>query len=128
MRVTGGNQDGHPTRILDAAQTLFAEKGFEATTTRDIAVAAEIAIGTLFNYFPTKDAIVRAWSARPYGEVAVDSGRAARGRASLEEDLFALVAAGLRKLKPLRKHLKALLETSLSPLAESDRDGGRRSE
>jgi hypothetical protein len=36
---------------------------------------------------------------------------------TLEEALFALIAAGLRKLKPLRKHLPALLETSLSPLA-----------
>ena len=31
---------------------------------------------------------------------------------TLEESLFAVVAAALRKLKPLRKHLPALLETA----------------
>jgi hypothetical protein len=34
----------------------------------------------------------------------------------LEEELFAHVAAGLRKLKPFRKYLTAVLDTSLSPL------------
>ena len=39
--------------------------------------------------------------------------------ASLEEELFAFVAAGLRKLKPLRKYLVPLLETTLCPLAST---------
>ena len=39
--------------------------------------------------------------------------------ASLEEQLFAYVAAVLRKLKPLRTHLPALLETTLCPLAST---------
>jgi AcrR family transcriptional regulator len=42
-------------QILDAAVRLFAEKGFHRTTTRDIAEAADMAEGTLYNYFATKD-------------------------------------------------------------------------
>lgn len=41
-------------RIEAAARRLFAERGFEATTTRDIAEEAGIATGTLFVYFPEK--------------------------------------------------------------------------
>lgn len=41
-------------RIRKAAQALFVEKGYEATTTRDIANRAEIATGTLFVYFKEK--------------------------------------------------------------------------
>jgi AcrR family transcriptional regulator len=41
-------------RIEKAARRLFAERGYDATTTRDIADAAEIGIGTLFVYFPEK--------------------------------------------------------------------------
>ena len=41
---------------------------------------------------------------------------------SLEEELFAHVAAVLRKLSPYRKYVPAVLETALSPLA-TDRDG-----
>jgi len=41
--------------ILDAAANLFAERGFHRTTTRDIAEAANVAEGTLYNYFASKD-------------------------------------------------------------------------
>jgi AcrR family transcriptional regulator len=41
--------------ILDAAARLFAEKGFHRTTTKDIAEAADVSEGTLYNYFENKD-------------------------------------------------------------------------
>lgn len=44
--------------ILDAAARLFAEKGFHRTTTRDIAKAADVSEGTLYNYFETKDELL----------------------------------------------------------------------
>ncbi|MBR8830918.1 MAG: hypothetical protein N5P05_000157 [Chroococcopsis gigantea SAG 12.99] len=46
------------TRILRAALHLFAVKGFEGATTKDLAIAAGVAEGTLFRYFPTKKAIL----------------------------------------------------------------------
>lgn len=45
------------TRILQAAQRLFAAKGFEGTTTRDLAQTAGVAEGTLFRHFANKKAI-----------------------------------------------------------------------
>jgi AcrR family transcriptional regulator len=45
-------------RIINAAINIFSEKGFEATRTREIADRAGIAEGTIFRYFPTKDAIL----------------------------------------------------------------------
>ncbi|UUM30064.1 TetR/AcrR family transcriptional regulator [Vibrio japonicus] len=41
-------------RILNAAWTLFAENGYEETTTRQIAREAGVADGTVFSHFPTK--------------------------------------------------------------------------
>ena len=41
-------------RIEEAAWALFTTKGYEATSTRQIAEHADIAAGTLFNYFPEK--------------------------------------------------------------------------
>ncbi|MEV6767687.1 TetR/AcrR family transcriptional regulator [Nocardia sp. NPDC051030] len=46
--------------ILDAAEKLFAEKGFDATPTAAIATAAGVPKGLVFYYFPTKDAILSA--------------------------------------------------------------------
>ncbi len=98
---------------------LLTQKGYEATTTRDIAEAAGIASGTLFNYFPTKEAIIASLASGAIREALADAD--ADGE-TLEEDLFAVIASGLRKLKPLRKLLPALMETSLSPLATAGDD------
>ena len=45
-------------RIINAAINIFSEKGFESTRTREIAERAGVAEGTIFRYFPTKDAIL----------------------------------------------------------------------
>jgi len=44
--------------IRQAALRLFLDKGYDATTTSEIARAAEVSAGTLFNYFPTKEALL----------------------------------------------------------------------
>jgi AcrR family transcriptional regulator len=118
MRVTAETKAATRESILQAARRLFAESGFEATTTRDIAHAAGIASGTLFNYFTTKEAIVACMAEEALGSILDDVVREANSAATFEESLFALIAACLRRLKPLRKYLPALLTTSLSPLAE----------
>lgn len=46
-------------RILEVAQQLIAEKGSEHVTMSEIAELAEISIGSLYQYFPDKRAIVR---------------------------------------------------------------------
>lgn len=43
--------------ILQAAAQILSELGYEATTTNKIAEKAGASIGTLYEYFPTKDAI-----------------------------------------------------------------------
>ena len=123
MRVSSQTKAATRDTILRTARRLFAEKGYDATRTRDIAQAAGIASGTLFNYFQTKEAIVACLASEAAGEALGEINPQARGAETLEEDLFAMVASGLRKLKPLRKHLPALLETSLSPLALVPADG-----
>ncbi|MCI0352186.1 MAG: TetR/AcrR family transcriptional regulator, partial [Acidobacteriales bacterium] len=47
--------------LLETALQLFREKGFEATTMRDIAAKAEMALGAAYYYFPSKEAIVQAY-------------------------------------------------------------------
>jgi TetR/AcrR family fatty acid metabolism transcriptional regulator len=41
-------------RILDAAAAVFGEKGYHRATVHDIAVAADVADGTIYNYFENK--------------------------------------------------------------------------
>lgn len=55
-------------RILDAARHVFAERGFDATTTRDIANAVGLTQGSLYHHFESREAIlvaiIRNFSAR----------------------------------------------------------------
>jgi len=118
MRVTAEVKLATRRRILEAARDCFSKATFEAATTREIARAAGIAAGTLFNYFPSKEAIAVALVAEALGEAR----RQFEGRPcgeSLEEDLFALIAAELRCLRPHRGYLRPVLETALSPLARA---------
>jgi len=117
MRVSAQTKAATRALILQTARGLFSENGYDDTGTRDIAQAAGIANGTLFNYFKTKEDIVACLAAE-----ALSSLDATESAGTLQEDLFALIASGLRKLKPLRKHLPALLETHLSPLAAAQND------
>ena len=52
------NQSSKRARIVAAAKALFRKQGHEATTTRQIAVRARIAHGTLFLYAKTKADVV----------------------------------------------------------------------
>ena len=45
-------------QILDVAAKLFSEKGFDATTTNEIARRAGVSIGSVYQYFDDKEAIV----------------------------------------------------------------------
>jgi AcrR family transcriptional regulator len=45
-------------QILDGATKVFAEKGFHGATVRDVARAAGVADGTIYNYFANKNALV----------------------------------------------------------------------
>ncbi|MGM3304810.1 TetR/AcrR family transcriptional regulator [Anabaena sp. WFMT] len=60
------------TRILQAAQKLFAAQGFDGTTTRDLAQAAGVAEGTLFRHFSNKKAILVEVATSGWVEILTD--------------------------------------------------------
>lgn len=47
-------------RILDAATRVLSERGYDGASTNRIAAAARLSNGSLYQYFPNKDAIVVA--------------------------------------------------------------------
>jgi AcrR family transcriptional regulator len=65
-RRTGEPAPGRPDdaaardRILDAAEDLIAEAGYDATPTARIAERAGVAKGLVFYYFPRKDDVLKA--------------------------------------------------------------------
>lgn len=67
---------GHARRaaLLDAARRVFEDKGFMDTRVTDIATEADVAQGTFYTYFDSKDAIFVAVATRVAGEVIVELG------------------------------------------------------
>jgi AcrR family transcriptional regulator len=53
-------KDARPQEILEAALSVFAEKGFAAARMDDIAERARVSKGTIYLYFESKEAVFRA--------------------------------------------------------------------
>lgn len=51
-------------RILDIAEQLFIAEGYDSTTTNAIASQAKVPIGSLYQFFPDKSAILQALAVR----------------------------------------------------------------
>lgn len=116
MRITAKAKAETRGRILDVARRLFGKGGYAETTTRDIARAASIATGTLFNYFPNKEALGMTLLAEALERGGDDFRRQRRGEEALDEDLFAHVASGLRRLEPHRAFTAEVIELAMTPL------------
>ena len=85
-------------RLYEAALSLFRGQGYEMTTVDQITRQAGLAKGTFFNYFPTKDSVLRYMGAREVGRL---------GAATLSING---TASSIGKLKRLMSALAASLE------------------
>jgi AcrR family transcriptional regulator len=79
--------------ILAAAARVFAEKGYANTTTKEIADAADIAEGTLYNYFGGKREILLAIAHE--GQASIEALLRDVHRLQGRDDMVALVERGL---------------------------------
>jgi AcrR family transcriptional regulator len=114
-------------KIYDAAMELFRDKGFEATTMRDIAARAAVALGGAYYYFSSKDAIVLAF----YKELQETSNPlvldALSSQQKLKDRIRCVIDKRLELLAPNRKFCAALFPHApdrtdpLSPFSEETR-------
>jgi AcrR family transcriptional regulator len=80
-------------QILDAATQVFAEKGFPRATIKEIARIAQVADGTIYNYFENKEALLFAILDR----LNETEQREAHFAAGVQGDLRTFIAAYLRR-------------------------------
>jgi AcrR family transcriptional regulator len=108
-RPPGRTQQGAATRLslYNTAIELIAERGYEATTLRDVAKRAGVSVGLLYRYFPSKRAVVLSL----YDELSAEyAARAAEMDPGKWRDrfMFALTTS-LQVLDPHRRTLSALV-------------------
>jgi AcrR family transcriptional regulator len=115
-------------KILGAALEMFRTKGFDETTVRDIAAAAQVATGAAYYYYPSKDSIVLAFYQQSCAEMQPQIEDAlAKTSKNLEDRLQALINVKLEYFRPYRGVFRALLKSGadpsnpLSPFAENNK-------
>ena len=114
-------------RILQAAQKMFHDRGFETTTMRDIADKAGVATGAAYYYFDSKNAIVLAFYDQARKDMAPLLERALNESRDLKERLHKLIDIKLEYFAPSRDLLRALSghtnpDHPLSPFSEQTRE------
>ena len=98
---TKGTTSGEETRtrILDAAQRLFARRGFDATPTKAIAELAGVPNGLIFYYFATKKALLETLIAERNMLPAIEAIVNVPVRADVHTTLVTLAKNYLKALK-----------------------------
>ncbi len=71
--------------ILDAAREVFAERGYDAEGVRDVIRRTDLASGTFYNYFPDKEAVLRALVDESWREMRARVAEARSSASNLEE-------------------------------------------
>jgi AcrR family transcriptional regulator len=108
-------------RLYATAMGLITRRGYEATTLREIAKEANVSVGLLYRYFPSKQAVILAF----YDELSADFARQAAGMQPgrwRDRFIFALTTS----LQVLEAHRVAL--QALAPVLVGDPDEGVFSE
>ncbi|WP_171075265.1 TetR/AcrR family transcriptional regulator [Nonomuraea basaltis] len=93
------------TALLDAAEQVFAERGFEATSIRDVTDQAGVAHGLVRHYFASKEGLWRAMIDRAIDRYAAAmTPHAARAAANTADPLAATRAAARGFLEVSMRH------------------------
>jgi AcrR family transcriptional regulator len=103
--------------ILDAAARVLVERGYAATTTNLVAERAGVSVGSLYQYFPNKDALIAALHDRHAREMnsVIDRALERSGELGFDEAVE-LILSGLVEAHRVEAGLHRVLETQLAGL------------
>src|SRR5215471_384786 len=117
-RPVGSTQKAEQTRqrILDSALKLFATKGYEKTTLRDIAAEAGSSLGLTYRYFARKEELVLSL----YRQLArnLETQVSELAPASLADRFHRTMLTQFELMAPYRDTLSAIFDAVLNPRSE----------
>jgi AcrR family transcriptional regulator len=103
--------------LFRAALDLFALKGFAETTVEDITEAADVGKGTFFNYFPSKDHLLLAFSDMQIAKLQVAVDRVVQSREPMRSYLRSFGVYMTQEPARNPALVRALLQANLSSSA-----------
>jgi len=96
-------------RIIEVAIRMFGERGIATPTVEEIAAAADVGKGTIYNYFATKDEIVVAFMVKVERRVQVKVADFATRRGPLESILADFIRYQLELKEPYRDFVRVFM-------------------
>ena len=114
------SQAARRERILDAAFELATDGGWDAVQMREVADRAEVALGTLYRYFPSKVHLLVSLLARTFTQLneALEVERSG----TPQERVYRVVAQMTRYLARHRRLSGAMVRARMTADAEAARD------
>jgi len=97
------------SQILSAAIDLFSRRGLEAVTIDEIAAAADVGKGTIYNYFATKEDIVVAFMADLEARIAPAIARFRPGARPVDRVLADYILLHFRLKEPYHAFVRVFL-------------------
>jgi AcrR family transcriptional regulator len=96
-------------RILETAVDIFSTRGIENATVEEIAHAADVGKGTIYNYFPAKEDIVIAFLVEFERKVQVEAAQIVHRGRTLESVLTAFVRFQFKLKEPHHAFVRVFL-------------------
>jgi AcrR family transcriptional regulator len=96
-------------RIIETGIRIFSARGIDAATVEEIAAAADVGKGTIYNYFAAKEDIVVAFMMDLEREIQRKALRLSESKQPLERLLTQFVKYHLRSKEPHHKFVRVLL-------------------
>ena len=101
--------------ILESALSLFRERGFEATTMRDVAQRAGVSASNAYYYFASKDNLVQGFYAESHADHLAKCEEALARTTDLEERLLAVFTTKLETSEPYHRFAGQLFKVAADP-------------
>jgi AcrR family transcriptional regulator len=118
LKIKTKASKGEQTRehLLTTALQLFSERGYTATTMREIATTANCSLGLTYRYFGSKEEIVLALYQRLAAQMEQEAMLLPAG--TLSTRFVAAMQADIKRLTPYRSAVGALFGAAFSPESE----------
>jgi len=109
------NQAARRERVLDAAMSLAAEGGYDAVQMRDVATRAQVALGTIYRYFSSKDHLLAACQLELWRDLADRFAHRPPAGGSAADRVVELLDRAMRAAEHEPRRTAALVTASASP-------------
>ncbi len=102
-------------RLYEISIDQFLRRGFDQTTMRDLAQAAELSPGAFYYHFPSKEAVIQRFYEQTFAQFAEAAREAMSAHERFEARYMGLLEARLSTFRSSRELLIVLSRTAVDP-------------